>query len=54
MAEGIGMSEARDKEIRVSVTPAEKAEITAAAQAEGVQTATFARIAALRMARAQG
>lgn len=43
--------ERRTATVEVSLTPAEKAEIIGAAQAEGLQTGTFMRIAALQMAR---
>ena len=47
------MAEARDKEIRVSVTEAERKEIMAAAESEGLATASYVRVAALRSARGQ-
>ncbi len=43
--------EKRTAVIEVCVTPAEKEELIAAAKAEGLQTSTFMRIAAFRLAR---
>lgn len=41
----------RTASIEVCVTPAEKVELVAAAKEEGLQTSTFVRIAALKVAR---
>jgi uncharacterized protein (DUF1778 family) len=43
--------EKRTASIEVCVTPAEKTELIAAAKEEGMQTSTFMRIAALKVAR---
>lgn len=43
--------EKRTASIEVCVTPAEKTQLVAAAKNEGMQTSTFIRIAALKVAR---
>lgn len=43
----------RTASVEVCLTPAEKTELVAAAKAEGMQTSTFLRIAALKVARQQ-
>jgi len=47
------MDDTRSKEIRLWLKPAEKKEIDDAAAGEGLNTAAFVRMAALRLARGQ-
>jgi hypothetical protein len=47
------LEDKRTESVEVCVTPAEKAELIAAAKSVGLQTGTFVRIAAFKLAREQ-